>query len=142
MDNKVKVNRGDIFYAHLTGAGSVQSGLRPVIVISNDKNNKFSSIITVVPCTTKIKNLPVHVDMSDGCGFTKKSQALCEQVAAIPKESLDGKIGKATEYDMKKIERAMLIQLGFEGGVSLPRVILHSSKKFRTTSSAEYLLVI
>lgn len=124
MDNKVKVNRGDIFYAHLTGTGSVQSGLRPVIVISNNKNNMFSSIVTVVPCTTKIKSLPVHVVMSKESGFPQKSQALCEQVISLPKESLERKIGTATECDMKKIERAMLIQLGIGGEATLPRVVL------------------
>lgn len=125
MESKVKVNRGDIFYVRLTGTGSVQSGLRPVIVISNNANNMFGRTVNVVPCTTKIKSLPVHVDMSEDCGFTQVSQALCEQVVTVSKESLGKKIGTATELDMKRIERAMLIQFGMGEEATLPRVVFY-----------------
>lgn len=122
MINKVKVNRGDIYFVTLTGNGSVQSGLRPVVVISNNVNNLHSSVITVVPCTTKLKKLPVHVDLSNECGLKRKTQAMCEQVVTIEKNSLVDFAGKVTQQDMKKIEQAMLIQLGFGGGFGLPQV--------------------
>ena len=34
--------------------GSVQSGRRPVLIVSNDKNNVYSSVVNVMPMTTKI----------------------------------------------------------------------------------------
>ena len=33
---------------------SVQGGVRPVIVVSNNKANTYSSVITVVPLTSRI----------------------------------------------------------------------------------------
>ena len=34
--------------------GSMQGGMRPVVVVSNNMANKHSTVITVVPLSTKI----------------------------------------------------------------------------------------
>ena len=46
---------------------SVQSGNRPVLVISNDVANRNSPIITVIPLSSKLKKLelPVHVVLTE-----------------------------------------------------------------------------
>lgn len=47
--------------------GSMQGGMRPVVVVSNNKVNKHSTVITVVPLSTKIykkQSLPTHVFIS------------------------------------------------------------------------------
>lgn len=58
----MKIQRGDILFANLGRyQGSVQGGNRPVVVISNNKVNRYSTVITVVPLSTKVekkKNLP------------------------------------------------------------------------------------
>ena len=64
---------------------SVQGGVRPVIVVSNNKANTYSSVITVVPLTSRIykkRYLPTHVFISkyDMTGIRKGSLALAEQV--------------------------------------------------------------
>lgn len=120
MENKVNVNRGDIFFAVLSGEGSVQRGRRPVVVISNEKNNTHSNILNVVPCTTKIKKLPVHANLSMECGLKQKSQALCEQVYTITKDSLENFVGRATDNDLREINKALAIQMGlYREGESL-----------------------
>ena len=45
---------------------SVQSGNRPVLVISNDMANRNSPIITVIPMSSKLKKLelPVHIPVT------------------------------------------------------------------------------
>ena len=45
------IRRGDILWADLGmfPTTSVQGGVRPVIVVSNNKANTYSSVITVVP---------------------------------------------------------------------------------------------
>ena len=65
----MKIQRGDILYADLgvQYQGSMQGGMRPVVVVSNNKANKHSTVITVGPLSTKIyKNpsLPTHVFIS------------------------------------------------------------------------------
>ena len=49
----MKIERGDILIADLGKASgtSIQSGIRPVIVISNNKANTYSPVVTVVPLT-------------------------------------------------------------------------------------------
>ena len=73
IDNLI-VKRGDVFYANLVGYGCVQGGLRPVVIISNDTNNKFSNIVQIVPLTSQLKkcDLPVHVYISEIKGVLTK----------------------------------------------------------------------
>ena len=63
------IRRGDILWADLGmfPTTSVQGGVRPVIVVSNNKANTYSSVITVVPLTSRIykkRYLPTHVFIS------------------------------------------------------------------------------
>lgn len=106
---------GDIYMAELNEdmEGSLQSGMRPVIVVSNNNANKYSPVISVIPMSTKIKkrNLPTHVFMQN-CGLAKPSLVLAEQVTALNQSRLRKKVGsiKKTEYE-SKIKRALAIQL-------------------------------
>ena len=60
----MEIKRGDIFLADLgESIGSVQRGERPVLVVQNNKGNKYSPTVTVIPITTKIhksKEFPTH----------------------------------------------------------------------------------
>ena len=51
------VKRGEIYYAELYGVGSVQTGSRPVLVYSNNENDRYSSTINVIPLTAELKSL-------------------------------------------------------------------------------------
>lgn len=55
-----EIKCGDVFFADLSGEGSLQTGLRPVIVVSNDTGNYFSSVVTVVPLTSKKEKRITH----------------------------------------------------------------------------------
>ena len=50
----MKIRRGDILYADLgvQYQESMQGGMRPVVVVSNNRANKHSTVITVVPLST------------------------------------------------------------------------------------------
>ena len=86
----IKIRRGDILYADLGVQyhGSMQGGMRPVVVVSNNRANTHSTVITVVPLSTRIykkQSLPTHVFIS-ACkaeGLEHHSIALCEQVTAL-----------------------------------------------------------
>ena len=58
----------EIWFAELGNhyGTSVQSGNRPVLVISNDMANRNSPIITVIPMSSKLKKLelPVHIPVT------------------------------------------------------------------------------
>ena len=87
--------RGDIYYADfgVKNGSCEQSGIRPAVVVSNNKANANSPVITVVPLTTKIWKkpyLPTHVQIpfSVTTGLHRKSMALAEQVETIDKKKL------------------------------------------------------
>ena len=69
-----------------------QSGLRPTLVVSNNKVNEHSPVITVVPLTTKTRrmHLPTHVLIppTSGIGLNRMSLALAEQVETLDKDRL------------------------------------------------------
>ena len=107
---------GDIYLAKLDydKEGSLQSGTRPVLVVSNNKANRFSPVITVVPLTgnTGKRNQPTHVIIS-GCGLTGSNTVLAEQITALNQTRLLKKIGsiKETVYE-GQIKEAIKVQLG------------------------------
>ena len=52
------VRRGGIYLVDLRGrVGSEQGGLRPVVVMQNDKGNKFSPTTIICPLTSKTKSM-------------------------------------------------------------------------------------
>ena len=61
----MKLNRGDIVIANLESVskGSIQKYTRPYIIISNNKANQYSPVVTAVAMSTKTwkkKYLPTH----------------------------------------------------------------------------------
>jgi mRNA-degrading endonuclease toxin of MazEF toxin-antitoxin module len=81
----MEITRGNIILADLgvSEQCSIQRGIRPYVVISNNRANKNSPVITVVPLTTKIskkRHLPTHVFVSAyrSEGLDRHSIALCE----------------------------------------------------------------
>lgn len=107
--------KGDIFWAELEGeaGSSMQTGRRPVLVISNDRANQHSPIIPIIPITSKMgkAKLPTHV-LIEKCGLSKPSIVLAEQITSISKNKLERKIGsiQKTIY-VGLVRKAIQIQL-------------------------------
>ena len=115
------VQRFEIWFAELGDhyGSSVQSGSRPVLVISNDVANRFSSTLTVIPLTTVQKklNLPTHVQIAESdCkmisdhAYLRHSVALAEQVTTIGKNALQNKLGSLTSTaKQREVEQAIAV---------------------------------
>lgn len=117
-ENKMSFKRGDVVLANLGNKeGSIQWGVRPVIILSNDKNNYFSSVLSIVPLTTSKfkKRLPTHVDITRANSkIEKDSIALCEQTMIILKEYIlkDQPLFTLSDELMSHIEYGVMVQLG------------------------------
>lgn len=108
--------RGDIYYVDFGKRdGSKQGGIRPALIVSNNRANRNSPVITVVPLTARVwkkKYLPTHVQIF-GNGLLKPSMALAEQVETLDKSHLKEKIGEVTdEMVMDRVTVALQIQIG------------------------------
>ena len=97
------IRKGDVYYAELVGFGNQQIGTRPVVIYSNNVNNIFSPTLNVIPITTELKDLCVHVRIK-GCGLKTESTALVEQITTINKTQLKNKRMEYNPQGLKKCE--------------------------------------
>ena len=129
---KANISRGQIFFADIPKTvGSAFFGKRPILVLSNNLNNKFSRTITGIPCSTKggttrigndgrkKKDLPTHVyipSTKGGTGLTRDTIVMCENICNYSVDILQECIGHIDENseEMRKIEKAVLIQLAID----------------------------
>ena len=111
--------RGDIYFVNFgEKAGSEQGGVRPALVVSNNKANKYSPVVTVIPLSARVwkkRHLPTHVQipLKKSNGLDKPSMALAEQVETLDKTRLGEKIGEVLDaLLMEQITVALQIQIG------------------------------
>lgn len=106
--------RGTIILAELQGTGSQQTGIRPCLVVSNNKANTYSPVIVAVPLTSKTKKyIPTHVSLrpSTNNGLTVTSTALTEQLITINKTSVKKVMGVISKDDETNVNNALKISL-------------------------------
>ena len=111
----MNIKRGEIYLAALDPAiGREISKTRPVIIISNDKNNKFSGTVTILPITSRNlqKIYPFEVFLPKGSGnLPKDSKVKADQIRTLDKSRIITLIGKLGKEEISQIERAMKIHL-------------------------------
>lgn len=110
------IKRGDIYYADLSPViGSEQGGLRPVLIVQNDVGNKYSPTVIAAAITSQQtkSNLPTHIKINaTGCGLSKDSIVLLEQIRTIDKQRLKEKMGSLDYNSMSGINRALSVSFG------------------------------
>jgi len=114
MSQPESVQRGDIFWANLDPTIGVEiKKTRPVIVVSNNMINRHSHLVIVVPVTTNVARLsPSHVFLPKGeGGLSEDSKALTEQIRAMDKQRLTGRLGRLSRSFLQLIEQAILNSL-------------------------------
>ena len=112
----MNIKRGDIYYADLSPVvGSEQGGIRPVLIVQNDIGNRYSPTVIAAAITSQHDKteLPTHIKVNaDGCGLTKDSIVLLEQVRTIDKRRLKEKMGTLDDGSMFRVDHALSISFG------------------------------
>lgn len=111
-----EIKRGQIYYADLSPTvGSEQDGIRPVLILQNDRGNQFSPTTIVAPITSrKTKScLPTHVRITAE-GLKSDSVVLLEQIRTIDKSRLDGYVDKLSKDTMGKVDHAIIVSMGLK----------------------------
>ena len=117
----MNIKRGEIYLAVLDPVvGKEISKTRPVVVISNDKNNEFSATVTVLPLSSR--NLeriyPFEVFLPKGVGnLPKNSKVKADQIRTLDKSRLLTLVGSLEREEIAEIEKATKIHL------ELPQII-------------------
>lgn len=101
--------RGDIYIAELEG----NFGVRPVVVVQNNKGNHYSDTIIVVPITSRHKKrMPTHAWIHSSSGLRMPGTALCEHILTIPQYDLRKYIGSIEGTpDEQELNRAIKVSL-------------------------------
>jgi mRNA interferase MazF len=114
----LNIRFGDIFYAILNPTiGSEQNGVRPVIIVQNNKGNRYSPTTIVVPITSKLSKraLPTHIILENTEGLETKSMALIEQIRTLDKSRLLTRITRVNDKDLEKVKEAIKNNLNIRG---------------------------
>ena len=107
---------GDVVFVDFTdnSRDSEQSGIRPAIIIQNDKGNEHSPTTIVASITSQDKRyLPTHVVVKPyQSGLNKVSTILMEQVRTIDKSRILSKVGHIEpDWLKEKIKKSLTISL-------------------------------
>lgn len=105
--------RGSVWYYNFGNLedkdGSVQTKVRPCVIVSNDYNNTYSGVVIVAPITTRDKD---SVKPWQAYYYNDKPQVvLCEQLRCVNIKRLYNYQGILDELTIKKINEALAVQL-------------------------------
>lgn len=113
-----RYNKFDVVYADFgKNPSGIQGGIRPGIIISCDASNHDGAPqVSVVPLSTKIKDIPVHVILNpkdvSGYGISKISDFMPEDIQTISKGCIRVRRGNVIKDSgmREKIDRALIRQ--------------------------------
>lgn len=111
MNKEKKVKYGEIYlYNFGCHEGSIQNGVRPAVVVQDNRFNKHSTttIIAAVTSVSKKLYLPSHIVIGEECGLTRPSMVLLEQIACVNQADLGTYIGSVKDNKLLSAMRCGL----------------------------------
>ena len=108
--------RGEIWDVNWSpGRGAEQQGIRPALIIQNDRGNLSASYpLTIVASMSRTeRELPLHVRIapSDENGLTDYTDVKCEQVMTIEKSRLLRRRGSINSEELRRVDMALKLSL-------------------------------
>jgi len=100
--------RGEIYW------GPGKKKIRPLLIVSNDLGNQYSSDVVVIPGTTQNTDSIYPVEVLVKKGFSKPTKFQADSIFTIEKNELGEKITSLSSDMMKEINRALQIELNLE----------------------------
>ena len=109
------MKRGEIWTA---AAGSGYAGKpRPVAILQDDRFDATDSITIVAfttdPTDAPLFRLPVEPDETNG--LRASCRLMVDKITTMPKAKLGTSIGRLSDKDMLRLNRAVLVFLGMAG---------------------------
>jgi mRNA interferase MazF len=111
--------RGDIYLVNFDPTiGHEVKKARPAVVITNDINNEFSPVLTVIPLSSNVSRVyPFEVFLpasEEGVGLTKDSKIMVNQIRTVDKKRLIKKLSTISLDIIKEIESAIKLHFDME----------------------------
>ncbi len=107
MSSPSSPQRGEVWLADLDLTfGHEQGGSRSVFIVSvNSFNAGLSGLVVILPLTSRIRTLPLHVPVSppEG-GLRKPSVILCDAIRSIDRRRLIDRWGSVNAATLSRVE--------------------------------------
>ena len=109
------MTRGEVWTA--AGGQDYAGKPRPVVIVQDDRFDATNSI-TICAFTSDPTDAPLFrlvVEPNTANGLDKPSRLMVDKVTTVPKARLGKRIGRLSDSDMVRVNRALLIFLGLAG---------------------------
>jgi len=114
------MRKGEVWWVDFDPSigGEIQK-MRPAIIVSNDLANLRLNRLQVVPLTSNVERVfPGEAIVDFGSGPRK---AMANQIMTAFKERLGRRAGALDRVQLRKVEDAIIVQLGLEPGAERQR---------------------
>lgn len=109
------ISRGDIVWVDFNNYyGNIQGGVRPALILQNNKGNKFSPTVILCTLTTQSKKLnqPTHIlAKKEDTGLPKDSVIQLENIQTVNKFQIIKCAGRVTKNILNQVNNAIKISL-------------------------------
>ena len=99
----------------MAGGGDYTAKPRPVVILQDDRFDATESI-TVCPLTTDPTDAPlfrIQIKPSERNGLDEASLAMADKITTVRKSRLGEALGSLDDEDLLRLNRAVLVFLGF-----------------------------
>jgi mRNA interferase MazF len=104
------MKRGEVWWAALPKP----VGRRPVVLVSREEAYGVRELVTVVPVTTRIRDLPTELALGRAEGLPRRCVANADDITTIPKRALAEYAGTLSFDSMARLETALRFALGLD----------------------------
>lgn len=109
------MKRGEIWT--LAGGGDDAGKPRPVVIVQNDRFDAIQSI-TVCPFTTNPTSAPLFrlpIEPTEENGLRHACRMMTDKVMTVPRRRLGARLGRLSDEEMVRVNRALMVFLGIAG---------------------------
>ena len=111
------LQRGDLVLVSLDPTvGSEANKTRPAVVVSNDRANRTSTVVTVVPITSNtahVYSFQVYLAREES-GLDHDSKAQAEQVRSLDRGRVRRHLGQLPPERLSQLDAALKLHLALE----------------------------
>jgi len=109
------MKRGEIWT--VAGGSDYAGKPRPAVILQDDAFDATASI-TICPFTSHAVDAPLlrlRIEPSTQNGLRETSQLMVDKVTTVSKGKLEKRVGRLSDEDMVRLNRAVLVFLGLAG---------------------------
>jgi Growth inhibitor len=109
------MKRGEVWT--VAGGGAYAGKPRPAVIVQDDRFDATASV-TICAFTSDPTDAPLFrlvVEPSADNGLTLASRLMVDKLTTVPKTKLGGRIGRISDEDSLRLNRAILVFLGLAG---------------------------